>query len=267
MEAVYPEIFLIAKPQMNWREVEMYLDSVGGREWFELKRKRIREDMGDSDSQDLVEFMGRLCYRSWKPGLNANVSKIRQDQAQYFQNLLSSGHGSVLEHANYSFVFKNVSRVFTHELVRHRAGVAISQESLRFVRLQDLSVWEPGVFAESDDTHMMFVEVVEHLEEVQKELAERFGLDEDGVPFDEKKKITSAMRRLAPIGLATTMGWTANIRTIRWVIQMRTHRSAEEEIRRVFGLVAQLMKQVCPLLFSDFEQNMDGEWIPGNQKV
>ena len=37
----------------------------------------------------------------------------------------------------------NVSRVATHELVRHRAGVAVSQESLRFVRLDDLPFWFP----------------------------------------------------------------------------------------------------------------------------
>ena len=91
----------------------------------------------------LVEFGGRSCYRSWEPGLNPNVRKIRTDQREYFANILRSGHGSVLEHANYSFALRNVSRVFTHELVRHRAGSAFSQESLRYVRLTDIGFRVP----------------------------------------------------------------------------------------------------------------------------
>ena len=55
-----------------------------------------------------MEFGGRACYRSWEPGLNANVSKVRTDQHEYFANILRSAHGSVLEHANYSFALRNV---------------------------------------------------------------------------------------------------------------------------------------------------------------
>ena len=51
----------------------------------------------------LIEAAGRACYRSWEEGLNPNVTRIRKDQAQYFINLLNSGHGSVLEHVNFSF--------------------------------------------------------------------------------------------------------------------------------------------------------------------
>ena len=92
-----------------------------------------------------MEFGGRLCYRSWEPGLNPNVTKVRTDQDEYLRNILKQKHGSVLEHISYSFVFHNVSRVLTHELVRHRAGTAISQESMRFVRLDDHAVLVPGL--------------------------------------------------------------------------------------------------------------------------
>ena len=64
------------------------------------------------------------CYRSWEPGLNPNVRKVPvKDQEAYLQNILKQQHGSVLEHAAASrFVLHNVSRVFTHEIVRHRPG-------------------------------------------------------------------------------------------------------------------------------------------------
>src|SRR5262245_24717498 len=108
-----------------------YLEAVGGTAW--LDRLDGADGSGES-AETLIEFAGRLCYRSWEPGLNPNVRKIRTDRGEYFENLLASGHGSVLEHANFTFVFHHVSRVFTHELVRHRAGSAFSQESLRYVR-------------------------------------------------------------------------------------------------------------------------------------
>ena len=35
------------------------------------------------------------------------------------------------------------------------------------------------------------------------------------------------------MGLAPNIGWSANMRTIRWLLEARTHPSAEEEIRLV----------------------------------
>src|SRR5687767_15694217 len=51
----------------------------------------------------------------------------------YLENIKKQGHGSVLEHANYSLLLEGISRSLTHELVRHRAGFAYSQLSQRYV--------------------------------------------------------------------------------------------------------------------------------------
>ena len=75
-----------------------YLETVGGASWLDM-REDTRESMNDGEL--LAEFGGRMCYRSWEPGLNPNVTRIRTDQREYFANVLRSAHGSVLEHANY----------------------------------------------------------------------------------------------------------------------------------------------------------------------
>ena len=67
----------------------------------------------------------KRCYMSFEAGLNPNVTRVRKDLTEYLDNVLKSGHGSVLEHATYTFAIENVSRVFTGELNRHRAGVGI----------------------------------------------------------------------------------------------------------------------------------------------
>ena len=211
-----------------------------------------------------VEFGGRTCYRSWEPGLNVNVTRVRADRREYFENLLRSAHGSVLEHANYRFALRNVSRVFTHELVRHRAGSAFSQESLRFVRLTDIGFRVPPAL---EPRAPQVLAIVEQLEEFQLSAAEELGIDDEGVPFDVKKEITSALRRLAPIGLSTDIVWTANVRTLRHVIQMRTAQGAEEELRTVFDELAGVMVREAPLIFQDFQRSPDGCWEPRYHKV
>src|SRR5262249_4923695 len=142
----------------------------------------------------LVEFAGRACYRSWRPGLNPNVTRVREDRGEYFANILASGHGSVLEHASFTFVLHDVSRAFTHELVRHRAGTAVSQESLRYVRLTDIGFRVPPAL---QPLRERVLSVVEQLEDLQASAARELELDGEGVPFSVKKEVTSALRRLA----------------------------------------------------------------------
>jgi len=256
-----PSVHLIARPSLDLDAMRAYLAHVGGGSWLE---RREREADERRPAELLVEFCGRACYRSWEPGLNRNVRRIREDQREYLRNLLDSLHGSVLEHANYTFAFRQVSRVFTHELVRHRAGSAFSQESLRYVRLTEIGFRVPAALEPVRD---QVVSLVEQLEEFQLSAAETLGLDDEGVPFSVKKEVTSALRRLAPIGLSTDIIWTANIRTLRHVIEMRTAAGAEEELRTVFDEVAELMLAEAPGLFQDFHRADDGSWVPEFRKV
>ena len=262
MRETVPSVFLVARPSLDLEGLRGYLADVGGEAWLE---RRVEEAEGAPNAaQLLIEFGGRACYRSWEPGLNPNVTRVRTDQREYFANLLRSAHGSVLEHASFSFALRNVSRVFTHELVRHRAGSAFSQESLRYVRLTDIGFRVPPALEPVRD---QVVSIVEQLEEFQVAAANALGIDEDGVPFHVKKEVTSALRRLAPIGLSTDIVWTANVRTLRHVIEMRTAAGAEEELRYVFDLIARIMQREAPGLFQDFAQDAEGAWVPEFRKV
>ncbi|MEU8278220.1 FAD-dependent thymidylate synthase [Microbispora bryophytorum] len=263
MRAVSPEVFLISRPEVDYVELAEYLRAVGGESWLQ----RVDESReGWNDGQNLAEFAGRTCYRSWEPGLNPNVTRVRSDQGEYLRNILASAHGSVLEHVNYTFALHNVSRVFTHELVRHRVGVAISQESLRFVRLNDIPFWFPEWAREDAELMKRATEMLDRMEEFQNWMAAHFGLDEDGVPFAEKKHRTSFMRRFAPEGVGTGLVWTANVRTLRHTIEARTAAGAEEEIRLVFNRIGEIMQEEAPALFGDYVVE-DGAWIPIWRKV
>jgi thymidylate synthase (FAD) len=244
MKFVEPQVFHIAQTRILEPGLQAYLAALGIPDWV---------TDAPSDAEKLVEVMGRGCYRSFQPGMNKNVTKIREGNQLYVANILSTRHGSVIEHATDSYIFLHVSRVFTHELVRNRIGNSFSQESLRYVRLDSLKAWFPKVFADhpkAAELKAFFQARFETKEREQIELAQLLDIEEVK-DFKTKKKLTSAMRRFAPIGLATMIGYTGNHRSIRWAIEQRTDPAAEEEIRLVFGRVAEEQRRCYPNLYQD----------------
>jgi thymidylate synthase (FAD) len=261
MRFVEPKVFLVGETASVEDGVQAYLNHVGAPEW-------------SSDAETAVELLpemyGRLCYRSWKPGLNPNVVRVRKGNEAYLGHVLEVRHGSVVEHPVVNFIFADVSRVFTHELVRHRVGTAMSQESLRFVRLEDIAFWFPEWAREDEELLARSVNLIQQMEEHQIWMAQHFDLDHPKKGMNEKKMKTSFMRRLAPDGLATTIGWSANPRTIRFCLEQRTDPGAEEEIRKVFGMVGEIVTARYPNLFGDYVVNMvDGlpHYTTPNRKV
>jgi thymidylate synthase (FAD) len=249
MHKVVPEVFIVAETKVDEEALGQYLTSIGASGW---------ESDAPSDVEEIVEVMSRGCYQSFGTDINPNLTRVREGNEPHLTNVIASGHGSVLEHAYISFMFRNVSRVFTHELVRHRVGVAISQESLRFVRLEDLGMWIPSCFSSDAFATSIFEEAFRNAEAAYGKLlfvaAQIEGVDSfDKLSFAKKKIYTSAARRVAPIGLATNIGWTCNVRTLRHVINNRTAPGAEEEIRIVFNTVATLAQERWPNLFGDLE--------------
>ncbi len=253
MKYVKPKVFLVGETRVHEPGLQAYLEHVGVPNWA---------TDAPSDGEKIAEVMGRLCYRSFEPGLNPNVTRVREGNEAYLGNIIKVGHGSVLEHAMMNFIFADVSRVVTHELVRHRAGTAMSQESLRFVRLDRLSAYVPMHIEENEEGLAIFTKTLEQLEEVQRSLAEVFKIEEASA-FSVKKKLTSAFRRVAPIGLATTIGWSCNFRTLRHVIEHRTDPHAEEEIRYLFAEVYHQVRERYPNVFKDYEvEEVDGlPWV------
>jgi thymidylate synthase (FAD) len=152
-------------------------------------------------------------------------------------------------------------------MVRHRAGVAVSQESMRYVRLTDIPFWFPEWCRDDQELMDRNIKLLNAMEVHQQWMSDHFGLDNDDVPMHEKKAKTSFMRRFAPDGVSTGMLCTMNIRAIRHIIYMRTALGAEEEIRLVMDDVAKLALEAFPNLMQDYSPNENQEWIPEFLKV
>lgn len=257
MKPTKPLVIKIGETRIDRDGIEQLMNALGV-----SAEGSTRFTTAPDHGETLIELAGRICYESFEVGLNPNVTRIRLNPKDYFQNLLKRGDGSVLEHGWISFGLIGISRVTTHELVRHRVGIAVSQESLRYVRPKQLKFWIPDELKPEQQNAMQ--SAVEGAEKAYRDL--EGSIPWDTMDMDSKKRLTSAIRRILPDGLATNLIWSANHRTLRWVIEMRTDPAAEVEIRMVFDQIAQICKRDYPSLYQDMVRKElpdgTGSWRP-----
>jgi len=79
----------------------------------------------------LIYTACRTCYSELEPDeifRRAVDGEIDQHKMQkLIAGVIESGHGSTIEHIVFTFGISGVSRTLSHQLVRHRAGVAFGK--------------------------------------------------------------------------------------------------------------------------------------------
>jgi thymidylate synthase (FAD) len=234
-----PRVYLIGRQSMEPTEVDRFLRDHDVEHWTT-----------DTDvaAERLCEIAGRVCYMSFakpRPGGNA----------AYLDHLLEVGHGSVLEHAVFNLLITGVSRSFTHELIRHRAGFGYSQLSQRYVDESSADFVEPDCVAEDPALHSIWLEAIRQTHNAYCRLVD--GLVNKFADIEDKtlrrKTARQAARSVLPNATETKIFVTANARALRHFIEMRCSEYAEVEIRRVAAEVLKVLQKEAPHLFGDYE--------------
>lgn len=205
--------------------------------------------LGDStDGERLAEFAGRLCYMSQKNPANRTTR-------DYLENIKKQGHGSVLEHANYSLLLEGISRSLTHELVRHRAGFAYSQLSQRYVDESDAAFVIPPAMLGDEALVAAWTQQIESAQQTYialvDQLMERYKWVDDKV--HRRKMAREAARGVLPNSTETKIVVTGNARAWRTMLELRSSEAAELEIRRCAIAVLRVLQAEAPGFFADFE--------------
>jgi thymidylate synthase (FAD) len=179
----------------------------------------------------------------------------RRATRDYLENIKKQGHGSVLEHANYSLLLEGVSRSLTHELVRHRAGFAYSQLSQRYVDESQANFVVPPAILGDETLEGQWKAQIEAAQsgyvKLVEQLMERYGWIGDKV--HRRKMAREAARGVLPNSTETKIVVTANARAWRTMLELRSSEGAELEIRRCAVTILQLLSRETPAFFSDFE--------------
>jgi thymidylate synthase (FAD) len=205
--------------------------------------------IGEStDGERLAEFAGRLCYMSQR-------NPASRTTREYLENIKRQGHGSVLEHANYSILVEGVSRSLTHELVRHRAGMSYSQLSQRYVDESEAHFVVPPAIIGEPALEAAWREQIEAAQRsyvaLVDQLMERYAWVSDKV--HRRKMAREAARGVLPNSTETKIVVTGNARAWRTVLELRSSEGAELEIRRLAVALLRLLQGEAPAFFNDFE--------------
>jgi thymidylate synthase (FAD) len=207
----------------------------------------------------LAEIAGRTCYMSFGKG--------RKSNQEYLENILSSKHGSVLEHAVWNLLITGVSRSLTHELVRHRAGFGYSQLSQRYVDEGDARYVVPPLYQESEELRQKWQQTIDLIRKAYVELAEATThyvqqKHPEMPPRDRRKWARQAARSILPNACETKIFVTGNSRAWRHFLEQRGSPHADTEIRLLAVEVYKALKKESPNIFHDIELVDEPDGMP-----
>lgn len=183
-----------------------------------------------------VAMSARLCYSPI--GAAQLEEKISDEQAaKLVRKLVSMGHFSTLEHVTFTFAIEGVSRVLTHQLVRHRIA-SYSQQSQRYVKEHNFETILPGTIAKNPEAKDKFNKLMVEIQDLYNEFTEM------GIPAEDA-------RYILPNAAETKIVCTFNARSLLNFFSLRCCTRAQWEIRMLANKMLEECKKVAPVIFEN----------------
>lgn len=151
--------------------------------------------------------------------------------------ILKSGHFSVLEHASFTFAIEDVSRVLTHQLVRHRIA-SYSQQSQRYVKLENFPFIIPPEIEKNPQAKEIFIACAQKCMEAYNTLIDC------GLSIEDA-------RYILPSATKTNIIVTMNARELHHFFAMRCCERSQWEIRELSKAMLREVKKVAPNIFAN----------------
>lgn len=178
----------------------------------------------------------RLCYSP--SGAAELCEKMTDEKVESFvQKLVAMGHDSPIEHVSFTFAIEGVSRVLTHQLVRHRIA-SYSQQSQRYVAAHDFEYIVPPTIAEKPEAKAKFDALMAKIRETYDEFVDM------GVPKEDARYVLANATE-------TKIVVTMNARALLHFFNLRCCNRAQWEIREMAYKMLAEVKKVAPLLFKN----------------
>lgn len=186
------------------------------------------------EPEKTVAMSARLCYSPI--GAAQLEEKITDEQAaKLVRKLVEMGHFSTLEHVSFTFAIEGVSRVLTHQLVRHRIA-SYSQQSQRYVKEHDFETIMPLSIAAKPAEREKFEKLMSEIRNLYTAWTEM------GIPAEDA-------RYILPNAAETKIVVTMNVRSLYNFFSLRCCSRAQWEIRALADKMLAEVKEVAPVLF------------------
>ena len=187
------------------------------------------------DPEQVVAMAGRLCYSA--ACLDDLEEKMTpEESARMIRMLVRMGYLSTVEHVTFTFAVEGVSRVLTHQLVRHRIA-SYEQQSQRYVKASAMETVLPPTIAADPAAKAEFEACMRHLKDVYNDLADKYG-----IPAEDA-------RYVLPNAAETKIILTFNVRSLLNFFTLRCCTRAQWEIRELAWRMLRECRQVAPVLF------------------
>ncbi len=184
----------------------------------------------------LVAAAARICYRDITAqellqGEENNLSR------KLIAELFRSGHMSTFEHVSFTFGIDGLSRVASHQLVRHRVA-SFSQQSQRYVKMsgEEENMIIPPIIQANSEALRIFQNAAKTSQESYKLLVDM------GIPKEDA-------RFILPHGYSTRLVMTMNARELHHFFSLRLCRRAQWEIHELARKMLILCREKAPVLF------------------
>lgn len=153
--------------------------------------------------------------------------------------LISSGHLSPLEHASFTFAIEGISRVTSHQLVRHRMA-SYTQQSQRYVSMREFNYITPATIRAKGELEAKYYQVVEDAHRLYLEMLDA------GIPAEDA-------RYVLPGAVETRLVMTMNARELIHVCSLRLCLKAQWEIVELFEKIKAEVEKVAPRLGAELK--------------
>ncbi len=223
------------------------------------------------EPEKVVASAAKLCYSP--VGADKLLEGLTKESTDKFiKKLMEMGHESPVEHISFTFAVEGVSRVLTHQLVRHRIA-SYSQQSQRYVKLEQFEYIIPPSIAEIPEAKEMYIKTMENDQRTYNELVEILiskhlekgmgeGKTEKQASKAAQKKAIEDARYIFPNACETKVVLTMNARSLINFFEHRCCERAQWEIRELATRMLKLVREVAPTIFNKIGPNCLGKPCP-----
>ena len=184
----------------------------------------------------VVAMAARLCYSPI--GAEELSEKLSDEQVKKMvEKMVALGHASTIEHVSFTFGIEGVSRVLTHQLVRHRIA-SYDQQSQRYVAEHDFEYILPPTIAAQPAAREKFTALMKEIRQTYDELTEA------GIPKEDARYVLANATE-------TKLLVTMNARSLLHFFNLRCCNRAQWEIRELAYQMLAQVKKVAPTLFKN----------------
>ncbi|MCL5795036.1 MAG: FAD-dependent thymidylate synthase [Patescibacteria group bacterium] len=186
------------------------------------------------DAEQIVAVAVRQCYSALS-GTQLKKKITAEKRAKLIAQVVACDHTSTIEHVSFTFAIEGVSRVLTHELVRHRIA-SYSQQSQRYVTAENFKYIIPPSIKNNKQALKNYKKIILQDQKAYNDLLNLKIAKEDA-------------RFVLPNATETKIIVTMNARSLFNFLRRRMCNRAQWEIRTLAQKMHKLLMKVAPNIF------------------